>query len=66
MTSGQGVGLEVCFPSGAGVAVFLGEGKAQAYVGAGALQKGSGHVWVASVGGKALMLQKNQLWSEPC
>ena len=35
----QGVGLEMRFPSGAGVVVFLSEGKAQAYVEAGALQK---------------------------
>lgn len=48
MTSVQGVSLEVCFPSRAGVVVFLSGGKAQAYVGAGALPKGSGHVWVVS------------------
>lgn len=40
----QGVGLEMCFPSGAGVVAFLSEGKAYVYVGAGALQKGSSHV----------------------
>lgn len=41
--------------------MFLSEGKA---VGAGALQRG--HVWVVSVGRKALMLQKSQLQGEPC
>lgn len=66
MTSVQGVGLKMCFPSGTGVVVFLSEGKAQVYVGAGALQKGSGHVWIVSVGRKALVLQKRQLQSEPC
>lgn len=59
MTSVQGFGLEMCFTSGAGVVVFLSKGKARAYVGAGASQKGSSPVWVVSVGRKALMLWKS-------
>lgn len=64
VTPVHGVGLERRFPSGAGGVVFLSAGEAQAYVGAGALQKG--RVWVASVLGRALTLRKSQLQSEPC